>query len=79
MSEGGVGYSCLAEVRTVETLKLGKPRTPFLKDGDKVRIEMKDVEGRSIFGAIEQAAAHCAGSQAASPELLRWHASRRAG
>jgi fumarylacetoacetate (FAA) hydrolase len=55
VAEGGVGYSCLAEVRTVETLKDGKPKTPFLKFGDRVRIEMLDAQGRSIFGAIDQA------------------------
>ncbi len=49
-----VGSSCLAEVRTIETLNDGKPKTPFLKFGDQVRIEMRDVAGRSIFGAIEQ-------------------------
>ena len=54
IAEGGVGYSCLAEVRTVETLKDGKPKTPFLKFGDRVRIEMLDAAGRSIFGAIDQ-------------------------
>ena len=54
IEEGGLGYSCLAELRTVETLRSGKPVTPFLKFGDKVRIEMNDAEGRSIFGAIEQ-------------------------
>ncbi|MGQ0587181.1 MAG: fumarylacetoacetate hydrolase family protein, partial [Gammaproteobacteria bacterium] len=55
VEEGGVGYSCLAEVRTIETLKGGKPVTPFLKFGDRVRIEMFDEQGRSIFGAIDQA------------------------
>jgi fumarylacetoacetate (FAA) hydrolase len=54
VAEGGVGYSCLAEVRTVETLRDGKPKTPFLKFGDRVRIEMFDAQGRSIFGAIDQ-------------------------
>jgi fumarylacetoacetate (FAA) hydrolase len=54
ISEGGLGYSCIAEIRTVETIQNGKPSTPFLKFGDKVRIEMDDKEGRSIFGAIEQ-------------------------
>ena len=54
MAEGGVGYSCLAELRTVETLALGAPRTPFLKVGDRVRIEMRDARRHSIFGAIEQ-------------------------
>jgi fumarylacetoacetate (FAA) hydrolase len=51
---GGVGYSCLAELRVVETLLNGKARTPFLKAGDRVRIEMRDGQGFSIFGAIDQ-------------------------
>jgi len=50
-----LGASCLAERRTLETIATGKPATPFLKFGDTVRIEMLDREGRSIFGAIEQA------------------------
>jgi fumarylacetoacetate (FAA) hydrolase len=54
VGQGGVGYSCLAELRTVETILEGKPRTPFLKFGDRVRIEMLDEAGRSIFGAIDQ-------------------------
>jgi fumarylacetoacetate (FAA) hydrolase len=55
IAEGGVGFSCIAELRTVETLSGGKPMTPFLAFGDTVRIEMKDAKGHSIFGAIEQA------------------------
>ncbi|MCC3244822.1 fumarylacetoacetate hydrolase family protein [Methylocystis sp. WRRC1] len=51
---GGVGYSCLAEQRVVETLLEGTPSTPFLQAGDVVRIEMRDCDGHSIFGAIEQ-------------------------
>jgi fumarylacetoacetate (FAA) hydrolase len=54
VDQGGAGYTCLAEVRTVETILEGKPRTPFLKFGDRVRIEMLDEAGRSIFGAIDQ-------------------------
>ncbi|HVZ52592.1 MAG TPA: fumarylacetoacetate hydrolase family protein [Pseudolabrys sp.] len=54
IEEGGLGYSCIAEQRTVETIRTGKPVTPFLKFGDKVRIEMLDGQGRSVFGAIEQ-------------------------
>jgi len=54
ISEGGLGYSCLAEQRVVETIRSGKPSTSFLKFGDRVRIEMRDGEGRSIFGAIDQ-------------------------
>ncbi len=54
VDQGGLGYSCLAEVRMVETILQGAPRTPFLKGGDRVRIEMRDGEGRSLFGAIDQ-------------------------
>ena len=54
VQEGGAGYSCLAELRTVEALAQGAPKTPFLKAGDKVRIEMRDARRHSIFGAIEQ-------------------------
>ncbi|MDD3764416.1 MAG: fumarylacetoacetate hydrolase family protein [Nevskiales bacterium] len=57
VAQGGVGYSCLAEVRMIETLQHGKPRTPFLRFGDEVRIEMLDASGASIFGAIEQVVA----------------------
>ena len=49
-----LGSSCLAEVRMLETIAEGKPRTPFMKFGDRVRIEMLDSEGASIFGAIDQ-------------------------
>ncbi|HWT14142.1 MAG TPA: fumarylacetoacetate hydrolase family protein [Patescibacteria group bacterium] len=49
-----LGASCFAEQRTVETLRDGKPSTPFMKFGDVVRIEMLDRAGHSIFGAIEQ-------------------------
>ena len=49
-----LGSSCLAEVRMLETIAEGKPRTPFMKFGDRVRIEMLDGEGHSIFGAIDQ-------------------------
>ena len=51
---GGLGYSCIAELRVVETILEGKPKTPFMHFGDTIRIEMKDTRGRSIFGAIEQ-------------------------
>jgi len=48
------GSACLAERRMIETIEGGAPKTPFLKFGDRVRIEMKDAEGRSIFGTIDQ-------------------------
>ncbi|MGJ0394033.1 MAG: fumarylacetoacetate hydrolase family protein [Methylocystis sp.] len=53
-AKGGLGYSCLVEQRTVEALTEGAPRTPFLKAGKVVRIEMLDQQRHSIFGAIEQ-------------------------
>ena len=54
IAEGGVGYSCLAELRIVETLENGKATSNFMRFGDTVRIEMKDKDGHSVFGAIEQ-------------------------
>lgn len=54
VSEGGVGYSCIAEVRMIETIRDGQPSTSFMKFGDTIRIEMLDAEGQSIFGAIDQ-------------------------
>jgi len=54
VGEGGRGYSCIAELRVIETIRNGSARTPFLRIGDVVRIEMMDGNGRSIFGAIEQ-------------------------
>ncbi len=49
-----LGASCFAEQRTVETLRDGKPSTPFMSFGDRVRIEVLNRDGVSIFGAIEQ-------------------------
>jgi len=51
---GNVGSCCIAERRTLETLETGKAATPFMKFGDRVRIEMFDAGGHSIFGAIDQ-------------------------
>lgn len=48
------GCSCIAEMRAVETIKDGKPSTPFMRFGDTIKLEMLDAKGRSIFGAIEQ-------------------------
>jgi fumarylacetoacetate (FAA) hydrolase len=50
----GVGASCLAERRMLEIIADGKPSTPFMSFGDRIRIEMLDENGDSIFGAIEQ-------------------------
>ncbi|WP_380873183.1 2-keto-4-pentenoate hydratase [Sphingomonas sp. DBB INV C78] len=54
IDQGGRGYSCIAEVRMVETILNGAPATPFLKGGDVVRIAVEDDHGHSVFGAIEQ-------------------------
>ncbi|WP_404383141.1 fumarylacetoacetate hydrolase family protein [Caenispirillum salinarum] len=54
IAEGGVGYSCIAEVRMIETIRDGKPTTSFMRFGDRIRIEMLDEAGASIFGAIDQ-------------------------
>jgi fumarylacetoacetate (FAA) hydrolase len=54
IAESGVGYSCLAELRTVETIRHGQAATPFLKAGDTVRIGAVATDGRSIFGDIFQ-------------------------
>jgi fumarylacetoacetate (FAA) hydrolase len=54
VAQGGAGYSCIAEIRMIETIETGAPTTPFMRFGDTVRIEMKDEAGHSIFGAIEQ-------------------------
>jgi fumarylacetoacetate (FAA) hydrolase len=48
------GSSCLAEKRMIEQIHAGAIATPFMKVGDRIRIEMKDSRGRSIFGAIDQ-------------------------
>ncbi len=49
------GSSCLAEKRMLEIVESGEAKTPFLKFGDRVRIEMFDAAGHSIFGTIDQA------------------------
>jgi fumarylacetoacetate (FAA) hydrolase len=54
VSQGGVGYSCIAELRMVETITQGAPKTGFLKPGDRVEIEMLDDRNHSIFGRIDQ-------------------------
>lgn len=54
IKKDGIGFACIAEARTVEKLKYGRARTPFLKAGDTVRIAAIGPEGRSIFGDIAQ-------------------------
>jgi fumarylacetoacetate (FAA) hydrolase len=54
VKDGGRGYSCIAEVRMVETIRDGAPATPFMQAGDTVHIRMADARHHSIFGDIEQ-------------------------
>ena len=42
IADGGVGYTCIAEIRMIETIRTGAPVTPFLRYGDSVRLEMRD-------------------------------------
>ncbi|PHR94293.1 MAG: 2-keto-4-pentenoate hydratase [Robiginitomaculum sp.] len=53
IEDGGLGYSCIAEIRMIETIANGKPSTNFMKFGDRVGIEMQDKKGQSIFGKID--------------------------
>ncbi len=53
IEDGGLGYSCIAEIRMIETIKDGKPSTSFMKFGDRVSIDMLDKAGDSIFGKID--------------------------
>jgi fumarylacetoacetate (FAA) hydrolase len=54
VAEGGLGYSCIAEIRMIETIESGQPDTAFMQDGDVIRMEMNDNSGQSVFGSIEQ-------------------------
>ncbi len=54
IADGGAGYSCIAEIRMIETIENGKPATSFMQFGDRIRIEMNNTAGESIFGAIDQ-------------------------
>ncbi len=59
IAEGGVGYSCIAEVRMVEMIEHGRPSTAFMRFGDQVTIDMHNGDGESIFGAIDQRVSRC--------------------
>ena len=54
VADGGLGYSCIAEIRMIETIRDGQATTGFMDVGDTIRIEVKDKAGHSVFGAIEQ-------------------------
>lgn len=62
VTEGGVGYSCIAEIRMIETIQDGKPSTPFMNFGDSIQIEMFDKNNQSIFGQIKQSVKQYSGS-----------------
>ena len=53
VEDGGLGYSCIAEIRMIETIQNGKATTSFMKFGDRVSVEMNDKKGNSIFGKID--------------------------
>ena len=61
------GSSCLAEVRAIEMIERGAAKTPFLRFGDRVRIEMLDEDGGSIFGAIDQTVVRARPAAIAAP------------
>ena len=48
------GYSCIAEIRMIETINNGVPETPFMQYGDRIELDIQDDEGKSIFGSIDQ-------------------------
>jgi fumarylacetoacetate (FAA) hydrolase len=52
--DASAGFCCLAEARMIETIEQGAPKTPFLRFGDRLRIEVLDADGRTLFGTIEQ-------------------------
>lgn len=54
IADGGAGFSCIAEIRMIETINTGTASTPFMSFGDRVRIEMNDKNGQSLFGCIDQ-------------------------
>jgi fumarylacetoacetate (FAA) hydrolase len=64
------GYSCIAEKRCIETIQGGEPVTEFMKFGDTIRIEMKGLDGRSLFGAIDQEIVSAAGRAKVAPVSL---------
>lgn len=58
--DAGKGYTCIAEKRCLEMIADGQAKTPFMKFGDTIKIEMLDANGKSIFGAIDQHVTHAA-------------------
>jgi len=62
------GYACIAEKRSMETILDGEPKTGFMKFGDTIRIEMKGLDGKSLFGAIEQEVVQMGGQRRSAAE-----------
>ena len=58
-ADPALGFSCIVEQRALETVNRGHIETPFMRHGDRLRIEMLDRDGRSIFGAIAQEVRVC--------------------
>ena len=54
IEDGGRGYACIAELRMIEKIETGQFISPFMSEGDTVKIDMHNADGQSIFGAIEQ-------------------------
>ncbi len=54
IDDGGDGYSCIAEIRMIETINHGEAKTPFMRFGDRVCVDMHDRTGKSVFGRIDQ-------------------------
>jgi fumarylacetoacetate (FAA) hydrolase len=62
MADESRGASCIAEQRIIEAISHGEPKTPWLKFGDRVRIEILNELGASVFGAIDQEVARISGA-----------------
>jgi fumarylacetoacetate (FAA) hydrolase len=52
--DAAAGYGCIAEKRAREILDGGSPATDYMAFGDRLRIEVKGLDGGSVFGAIDQ-------------------------
>lgn len=72
------GYSCIAEKRCIETIQDGQPSTDFMRYGDTIRIEMKGLDGRSLFGAIDQEIVAPGGRERAAAAAAAAQAAERA-
>ena len=62
IEDGGRGYACIAELRMIEKIQTGAFRTPFMSEGDTVRIGMNDANGNSVFGDIMQTVGQTGGA-----------------